>query len=90
MFTFADSTGEGELTVEDFLRLLNTLHPFDKLRAKRALAELNFTEGQKVSFPYFCQLNDMLPNLFYPGFRLQYQMREKVILLITISVLQYL
>lgn len=79
MFTFADTSGVGVLTHLEFIKLLNQLHPFDKKRTKRALAEMDWREDKNMTYAEFCHMNDILPNILYPAFRLQHQMRAKVL-----------
>jgi len=59
------------------VQLLNTMHPYDKKRAKRALKELNMISGKVMKFDEFYAINDMFPAMFFPAFRLQDSMRKK-------------
>lgn len=77
-FTFADENGEGSITHAQFVKLLNQLHPFEKTRTKRALAELDLSAGRKMTWEEFKTVNDTLPTLLYPAFRFQHTMRVKV------------
>lgn len=77
-FTFADEESEGYITHTDFVRLLNQLHPFDKARTKRALAEMDLSPDRKIGWVEFKHINGTLPTLLYPAFRFQHTMRVKV------------
>lgn len=78
LFHFADrETKEGKITHEQFVALLNLLHPYDKRGAKRALKELNMIKGQVMKFPEFELLAAQFPTMFYPAFRFQHHIRLK-------------
>lgn len=76
MFVFADKDKAGVITHAQFVTLLNTLNPFDKRRAKRALQELNMVPNKEMKFEEFARLNEQFPNIMHPAFRLQDQMRK--------------
>lgn len=50
MFVFADKDMKGSITHAQFVTLLNTLNPFDKQRAKRALQELQMIPDKNMEF----------------------------------------
>lgn len=77
LFLFADTDKVGYLTHEQFVELLNVLHPFDKSKAKRALKEINIAPGQHMMLEEFSQMHGRFPPLFYPAFKLQNSLREK-------------
>ena len=78
LFVFAGKETKLEtITHEEFIGLLNHLHPFDKKRAKRALKELNMIPGKLMKFDEMRKLNDEFPAMFYPAFKLQHSMRVK-------------
>lgn len=77
MFVFADKDKAGVITHAQFVTLLNTLNPFDKRRAKRALQELQMIPDKEMKFKEFATLNDEFPNIMHPAFQLQDAMRKK-------------
>jgi hypothetical protein len=77
-FTFADTENKGKISHTEFVRLLNQLHPYEKTRTKRALAELDLSPTKEMSYDEFVRINGTLPTLLYPAFQLQFIMREKV------------
>ena len=79
MFVYADKGKKGFITHPEFVTLLNTLNPFEKQRAKRALQEIQVNEGKQMKFEEFVQLNDEFPNTMYPAFRLQDSFRKKIL-----------
>ena len=79
MFVFADKDMKGSITHAQFVTLLNTLNPFDKQRAKRALQELQMIPDKNMEFDQFAAYNDEFPNIMHPAFRLQHAMREKIL-----------
>ncbi len=79
MFVYTDKGKKGFITHAEFVTLLNTLNPFDKQRAKRALQELQMIEGKKMEFAEFARLNDEFPNAMYPAFALQDAFRTKIL-----------
>jgi hypothetical protein len=68
----------GFITHQQLIMLLNQLHPFDKQRTKRALAELDMSPGKVMTWAEFKEINGRLPTIFYPAFKLQLNMRDKV------------
>ena len=79
LFVFADKGTKGFITHAEFVSLLNTLNPFEKQRAKRALQELQMVEGKKMEFPEFCRYNEEFPVIMHPAFALQNAFREKIL-----------
>ncbi len=77
-FTFADTESNGKITHTEFIRLLNQLHPYEKTRTKRALAELDLSPTKLMTYEELKRINGILPTLLYPAFQLQHIMREKV------------
>ncbi len=51
LFIFADKDKKGNITHAQFVTLLNSLNPFDKSRAKRALQELQMIPDKSMEFP---------------------------------------
>ena len=79
LYTFIGKTIEGKIIHEEFISLLNILHPYDKRLAKRALKELNMQPGKIMEFKEFKELNDNFPAMFYPAFRMQHTFRLKTL-----------
>jgi len=79
MFIYSDKGKKGFITHAEFVTLLNTLNPFEKQRAKRALQELQMVEGKKMDFDEFKRMNEEFPNTMYPAFRLQDAFRTKIL-----------
>ncbi len=79
LFVFADKDNKGDITHAQFVTLLNSLNPFDKSRAKRALQELQMIPDKAMKFDEFARLNDEFPNIMHPAFRLQHAMRQKIL-----------
>jgi hypothetical protein len=79
LYTFIGKTIEGKIIHEEFISLLNILHPYDKRLAKRALKELNMQSGKIMEFKEFKILNDNFPAMFYPAFRMQHTFRLKTL-----------
>ncbi len=79
MFIYTDKGKKGFITHAEFVTLLNTLNPFEKQRAKRALQELQMVEGKKMEFDEFCRMNEEFPNTMHPAFRLQNAFRTKIL-----------
>jgi hypothetical protein len=77
LYTFIGKTVENKITHEEFISLLNILHPYDKKLAKRALKELNMQPGKIMEFKEFKTLNDAFPQIFHPAFRMQHVLRQK-------------
>jgi hypothetical protein len=65
------------LTKEEFVELLNILNPFDKMRAKRALMELDLNHSKPISFQDFKLINERFPVILHPAFKFQLSMRNK-------------
>lgn len=79
MFVFADKDKKGHISHAEFVTLLNSLNPFDKQRAKRALQELQMVEDKEMDFEEFARMNDEFPNAMYPAFRLQDAFRTRIL-----------
>jgi hypothetical protein len=79
LYTFIGKAIEGKIIHEEFISLLNILHPYDKRLAKRALKELNMQPGKVMEFKEFKTLNDAFPAMFYPAFRMQHTFRLKTL-----------
>ena len=47
-------------------------------RAKRALTEMELKTDKAMKFHEFAAIHERFPALFYPAFRLQKSMRDKV------------
>ena len=47
-------------------------------RARRALRELDVRKGHIITFAEFVNLNDTFPTIFFPVFKLQAALRNKV------------
>lgn len=77
-FQYADTERVGYITHMQLITLLNQLHPFDKQRTKRALAELDMSPEKVMTWAEFNEINGKLPTLLYPAFKLQLNMRDKV------------
>jgi len=76
-FQYADAERVGYITHLQLIALLNQLHPFDKQRTKRALAELDMSPEKVMTWAEFNEIDGKLPTLFYPAFKLQLNMRDK-------------
>lgn len=76
-FQYADTDRVGYITHEQLIKLLNQLHPFDKQRTKRALAELDMSPEKVMTWNEFNDINGRLPTILYPAFRLQFAMRDR-------------
>ena len=50
-------------------------------RTKRALMELDLRSGKSMSFREFIEIAIKLPNVFFPAYDLQRQLKEKVLLM---------
>ena len=79
LFVFADKDKKGNITHTHFVTLLNSLNPFDKSRAKRALQELQMIPDKVMNYTEFARLHDEFPNIMHPAFRLQHSMRQKIL-----------
>jgi Ca2+-binding EF-hand superfamily protein len=77
LFIFADTNNTGFITHEQFVDLLNILHPYDKTRAKAGLKELEITPGKEMEVQEFIKIHDKLPALLHPAFKLQLTIRDK-------------
>lgn len=77
-FQYADTDRVGYITHSQLISLLNQLHPFEKLRTKRALAELDMSPETVLTWVEFNNINGRLPTILYPAFKLQLDMRVKV------------
>jgi hypothetical protein len=84
-FQFADTNRVGFITHMQLITLLNQLHPYDKQRTKRALAELDMSPGKVMTWKEFNEINGKLPTIFYPAFKLQLSMRVKVSILLYVN-----
>lgn len=77
-FQFADKDRVGYITHMQLITLLNQLHPYEKLRTKRALAELDMSPEKVLTWAEFNTINGRLPTILYPAFKIQLNMRVKV------------
>ena len=50
LFVYADKDKKGNITHAQFVTLLNSLNPFDKSRAKRALQELQMIPDKAMEY----------------------------------------
>uniref|UniRef100_A0A7S3GN15 EF-hand domain-containing protein n=1 Tax=Spumella elongata TaxID=89044 RepID=A0A7S3GN15_9STRA len=77
LYVFVDKDRVGYMTYEDFSQLLESLHPYEKLRARRVLKALNHPKDYHVDFKEFSSYCDRFPAAYSPIFNLQNAMRKK-------------
>ena len=78
LYVYADKQKIGRITHDQFIALLNDMHPFDKTRAKRALKELVMVPGKEMDFYEFKDICAKFPALVHPMLNMQFVLREHV------------
>ena len=75
LFVYADKDKKGNITHAQFVTLLNSLNPFDKSRAKRALQELQMIPDKAMeyngAFPLSLSLFPRLGLYFLPFYSIR-------------------
>jgi len=77
IYVFVDVDREGLISAPAFGHLLETIHPYEKLRARRVLKQLKLPPTGSITHKEFLTLNDRFPAAFNPMFVLQDAMRTK-------------
>lgn len=78
IYIFADTDRTGSIGSSEFVSLIETINPHEKVRTRRAMKEMNLTPHTTVNFEDFRMLNEQFPSLFLPAFLLQNAMRERI------------
>ena len=82
IYVFVDRERKGYCLFGIFKEFIDKLHPYDKMRAKRALKGMEMvdhcTAETKLTFEDFMKIQAKYPALFLPAFLFQDNLRKKV------------
>lgn len=78
LYTTSDRAKRGVITQENYVELLNDLHPYDKTPAIRVLKVMKNRPDKEMTFEEFVEANEKYPTMLFPQFRLQRAMRRQV------------
>jgi len=77
IYVQVDEDREGFITGEGFEQLMESMHPYEKMRARRVIKQLRVPKTGKLTYQEFQSLKDRFPAAFSPMFNLQDSMRKK-------------
>jgi hypothetical protein len=83
IYVFIDHERKGYCFFHKFTDFIENLHPYEKLRARRALKGMTIKyklkSDSKLTYTQIKQMNDEFPALFIPAFLFQDALRKKII-----------